>query len=207
MSALDFPELSAVHMPAARLYATRRDLVADLKMPPHSRIAEIGVGLGDFSRFMIETFSPSEFHAFDTFLMHRDEMVWGRTADAVFQGKTHLDFYREAMAPLNTVIKLHVGESAGTLKELPASSFDLIYVDGAHNYELVRADAEQAARLIRSDGVLIFNDYVLYDPFIKSEYGVVQAVNELIVNGGWQIHGFALQKHMFCDVSLVRPGV
>ena len=35
-------------------------------------------------------------------------------------------------------------------------------------------------------------------------YGVVPAVNELVVSEGWQVVGFALQQHMFCDIAL-RP--
>ena len=61
-----------------------------------------------------------------------------------------------------------------------------------------------------ADGIVIFNDYVLWDPFMNTEYGVVQAVNQFLAEGGWTIVGFAFQPHMFCDIArltyqLIQP--
>jgi len=44
----------------------------------------------------------------------------------------------------------------------------------------------------------------MYDPFINSEYGVVQAVNKIVDEGGWKVTGFALEKNMFCDIAIQR---
>lgn len=80
----------------------------------------------------------------------------------------------------------------------------MIYIDAAHDYESVKRDAEIAQQKIRRDGIIVFNDYVMYDPFIGAEYGVVQAVNELLVRGGWDVIGFALEKSLFCDIAIQR---
>ncbi|MCM2511256.1 hypothetical protein ACVCIC_04940 [Burkholderia glumae] len=44
----------------------------------------------------------------------------------------------------------------------------------------------------------------MYDPFVKAEYGIVPVVNEMVVNQGWKVIGFALQKDMFCDIAIQR---
>lgn len=50
------------------------------------------------------------------------------------------------------------GDSREVLKELPAQSFDIVYIDGDHSYETVRADIEQALRLVRPGGVVCGDD-------------------------------------------------
>ena len=42
------------------------------------------------------------------------------------------------------------------------------------------------------------------DPFSDVEYGVAQAVNELLDAGGWRVLGFALDRRKFCDMALAR---
>jgi hypothetical protein len=51
---------------------------------------------------------------------------------------------------------------------------------------------------------MIFNDYVMFDPFTATSYGVVQAVNEMLQEGTWEISAFAFQPYMFCDIAVRR---
>jgi hypothetical protein len=195
---MDYPELRSEHVRDARLFADRFDLVASLALPSKPVIAEVGVALGEFSCFLIETFRPSEFHAFDLFQVHRDEALWGRPTSEVFGGMTHRAFYERAVS--GAVI--HEGLSGETLKSLPAASLDLAYIDGAHDYDGVLADARECARAMKPNGVLVFNDYIMHDPFIHSDYGVVQVVNQMVSNEGWKVIGLGLQKAMFCDIAI-----
>lgn len=204
MTPRDFPELSSEHISGAKLYANRFDLVTDLKIRQSPIVAEIGVALGTFSKFMIERFKPTQFHAFDLFQIHQDATLWGKPTIEVLGGRTHLDFYRREMINSPATVLTHEGLSSNTLPKIPNSFFDLIYIDAAHTYDEVRADAELSASKLNRDGILIFNDYIMYDPFIKSEYGIVPVVNEMIVNQGWKVIGFALQKDMFCDIAIQR---
>src|SRR5664279_5101501 len=59
--------LTQRHLRDAKLYATRHDMVADLKIAPGGVIAEIGVAYGDFSKYLLDTFKPKKFVAFDVF--------------------------------------------------------------------------------------------------------------------------------------------
>ena len=200
----DFPELNASHLSNAKLYARREDLVADLGLAVHPCVAEVGVALWTFSKQLIQTLKPSSFHGLDTFMLHNEAELWGQKTSDVLLGMTHADFYRHTMKDQPTIVSVREGPSQQTLPQYPDGYFDMIYVDAEHTYDEVKADAEVAARKVKADGVLVFNDYLFYDPFVKAEYGIVPVVNEMVANQGWKVIGFALQKHMFCDIAIRR---
>lgn len=86
----------------------------------------------------------------------------------------------------------------------PNSTYDVIYIDGDHSYEGVLRDADVSARKLKSNGILIFNDYIIFDHVLGDPYGVVPVVHEFCVNRGWQVLFFALQNQLFCDIALGR---
>ncbi|CDX34970.1 conserved hypothetical protein [Mesorhizobium sp. ORS 3359] len=197
--------LNGAHLNAdARLFGTRDDLMASFRSFGPKVIGEIGVALGDFSEFMVRTFDAETFVAFDTFEMHKWPSHWGRSSEEIFGRHTHRQHFENRIRPLCTDLRVEVGLSGNTVPIYPDEYFDLLYVDGSHLYEDVIADARSASRVVKKDGTIIFNDYVLFDPFLKAEYGVVQAVNELVTTTDWRIVGFGLQQHMFCDIALRR---
>jgi hypothetical protein len=83
-------------------------------------------------------------------------------------------------------------------------SFDLVYVDADHSYAAVKSDAAFAAEMVSETGFLVFNDYTLVEPEYYTPHGVVPVVNDLVVNHGWIIVGYALEEYLFCDVALHR---
>jgi Predicted methyltransferase len=68
------------------------------------------------------------------------------------------------------------GEAAKIVPNLPPV-YDLAFVDAAHDYESVRADAALALGALRPGGLLAFHDYGARDP------GVTEAVDELLAAG------------------------
>jgi SAM-dependent methyltransferase len=68
------------------------------------------------------------------------------------------------------------GTSAEILPTLPAA-FDLVFIDGAHDYQSVRADIEAALAVLKPGGLLAFHDYRYRDE------GVTRAVDELLAGG------------------------
>ncbi len=97
-----------------------------------------------------------------------------------------------------------IGHTAQTLPTYEAATFDLVYIDAGHFYPDVKADAREAARIVKPDGTLIFNDYTMADHLTRTMYGVVHAVNELVVSTDWKVVGFALNYSMYCDIALRR---
>jgi predicted O-methyltransferase YrrM len=75
------------------------------------------------------------------------------------------------------------GTTSEVTPELPAV-FDLVFVDGAHDYESVRADIQAAMAVLKPDGVLAFHDYRLPDERDgQLDPGVRRAVDELLAGG------------------------
>jgi predicted O-methyltransferase YrrM len=59
-------------------------------------------------------------------------------------------------------IKIMRERSETALRKLPAESFDVIYIDGAHNVRTVLIDAVNAWYLLKVGGTLIFDDYLMH---------------------------------------------
>ncbi|HEY6394899.1 MAG TPA: class I SAM-dependent methyltransferase, partial [Candidatus Binataceae bacterium] len=102
------------------------------------------------------------------------------------------------------VVKLHEGKSAQVLSSFPDHCLDWIYIDGDHSYQGVMKDIEQAVRVVKPDGLLIFNDYTKYSPLGLSQYGVMEAVNELCITHDYEMTGLALHGLGYHDVILKK---
>lgn len=198
----DYPEIRQEWLSDARLFATRMDMIQLLNIRSGGNIAEIGVAHGDFTSFLLDSLQPAVFHAVDLFEMHKYPEHWGIKQEVLLNGKTHLEYYKSRFASHSSRVKTHVGLSHKAIGAIPDNSLDLAYIDAGHDYENVVLDIKSITPKMRDNAFVIYNDYIAYDPFLKTEYGVVQAVNELMSRGGWKIVGFALQRHMFCDIAL-----
>lgn len=62
--------------------------------------------------------------------------------------------------------------------DLRGQEFDLAFIDGAHDYESVKADVARAESVLSEDGLLVFHDYRS-----EKDPGVDQAVNEILEKG------------------------
>jgi hypothetical protein len=165
-------------------------------------IAEVGVARGDFSEFLIDQLKPKRFVAFDLFDMHEWGNAWGIPTAKYLSNMTHLEFYQRRFADRNADVVIEVGMSHLQFAKYPDKSFDLIYIDGDHRYEGVKKDAEIAKNKVVDKGVLVFNDYLAFSAWEGSVYGVMRAVNELIVKDDWVVTGFALNHWMHYDIAL-----
>jgi len=198
-----YPSLRAEHVRGATLYATREDQIAGLDVPKGGKIAEIGVWRAAFSKVLVDRLKPRQFFAFDIFTGHLEKEWNGQTGHELFDGLTHRKFYEREMAPYGNVMTIVEGSSLETLSAHTDHSFDLVYVDGNHAYDFVKADAGFAAEMIKDSGVLVFNDYMLID-HNHANYGIVPVVNDMVVNHGWRVVGYALHHGLYCDIALQR---
>ena len=187
-------------------FATRFDLVKSLSPLSDRKVAEVGVAYGDFSRFLIDQLKPRAFHAYDLFRFHEERLIWSRPPAEILKGLTHKAFYEQRFEReiANGQVEVFEGDSAANLNEREDALYDIIYVDGDHSYSGVLRDATAAIKKLKPDGLLIFNDYVLYDNLAHIPYGIVYVVNDLCVNQGWKITHFAFERNMFCDVVIRR---
>jgi SAM-dependent methyltransferase len=202
------PKLTEEHVRGAQIFSDRHKMIEGLSLPRENPvICEIGVALGDFTDVMIRKFKPSKFVAFDTYNLHACPMIWGQPSTVVLKGMTHLDFYKDRFAEHGEVMAHEVGNCHETLAAYPDETFDLIYIDAGHEYADVKIDALNAARKLKPDGIIIFNDYTVFDHYANIHYGVVRAANELIVQDNWRVVGLALHNEMFCDLAVQRASI
>src|SRR5258708_10554786 len=131
-------------------YLTHCTLVSDRmeligRLPRNAVVAEIGTQFGSFAKQILELSRPREFHIFDL----------------SFSGFDRAFFDSEI---LSGRVTLHEGDSSTAMSTLPDGLFDWIYIDGDHSFEGVSRDIREAKRLIRPDGILVFNYYTIYSP-------------------------------------------
>ncbi len=196
--------LRAQHLRDARLFADRNDMLLALRPEQGLAVCEVGVATGIFSLFVLRDMRPSRFVAIDLFDLHTKRDLWGERPEAVFSGRTHLAHYQQLFAWAGPALQTMQGFSHECLATCADASFDVLYLDADHSYEAVTRDIAAGARTVKPDGLLVFNDYVLQDHLGYGKFGVVQAVNELVMASDWRVVGFALQRHMYCDIALRR---
>jgi hypothetical protein len=200
---LNYPGLTQDHVRDGRLFFDRSEMLLQLRPEKGLVIGEVGVGLGYFSRFLIDHMRPAKFVAIDLFDLHTLPEIWSEPTSVVFGDRTHREFFEKTFAYAHETLVVAEGPSHECLAALPDDLFDILYIDADHEYEGVRRDAMIGTSKVKQDGLLVFNDYTLFDHF-GAPYGVVQAVNELVVASDWKVVGFSLQRYMYCDIALCR---
>lgn len=124
---------------------------------PGLRVLQIGAYTGDCSRWLLENVLTAD----DAMLVDVD--TWEGSGDEEIH--TTLDWdevyarYREQVEPYSGKVWSFRGTSDDFFAAYEGDSFDLIYVDGAHTRDQVLADAENAAKVLRPGGLLVFDDY------------------------------------------------
>jgi hypothetical protein len=200
-----YPGLGPSDVENAKLFAGRESLVKYLAPElGGGMVAEVGVMYGDFSDFIIRTIEPEVFVAIDRFNMHTVPVIWGKPSAERFQGMTHREFYERRFSERGKQVRCEEGDSCEVLSRYPDRTFDMIYVDAGHDYESVKSDANLSKQKIKPEGILIFNDYIKYSHCDDCYYGVIPVVNHLVVNQGFEVVGFALQRDMYCDIAIRR---
>lgn len=83
---------------------------------------------------------------------------------------------------------LILGDSTETLPEYiarnPEKKFDLLFIDGGHDYEVAKADMENCLKLAHSDSIIVMDD-TIYVPMWEKDYskGPTQVWKEFCKNG------------------------
>jgi SAM-dependent methyltransferase len=177
------PPLSKWHLKHSRIVPNRENILE--WMPQGGVCAEVGTQTGEFAKRILAHLKPAKLHIFDI---------------------DFTPFNHAAFAPFiqNGTVELHQGDSSSCLARQPNQSFDFIYIDGDHAYEGVTKDLAAAGQKIKPDGWIVCNDYTLYSPLEKIQYGVYRAVNEFCWQQGFEIVFLGLHSWGYHDVALRR---
>jgi hypothetical protein len=178
------PALEVVHLQDC-LVLPDRDVMIREHLPRNAVVAEVGVFAGANAATILDGARPRELHLIDVDLSRLQPHV---LEPGLGEGIVHL----------------HEQDSATALASFPDEYFDWIYLDGDHTYLGVKRDIEQAKRKVKRDGLLVFNDYILFSHNELMFYGVIAAVHELCRDEGWAFRYFALAGGAYCDVAVGR---
>ena len=192
----------------AQLAADRRELIVRLlrkgTIAQGCAVAEVGVAYGTFSKYLLEQIGPHKFFAIDTFIVHTLTECMGAPVGDRFGSRTHRDYYQEQI-PQATVLQ---GLSHEMLETIEDKSLGLIYLDAGHLLEDVRRDLAVSVRKLTDNGVIIGNDYTMFDVrpdgSAGGPYGVLQAFNELIATDEFIVVGFGLDGRGYHDIAIAR---
>lgn len=151
-----------------------------------TKIAEIGVCTGRYSRILCDTIPELELLAVDPYTPYAGYTDFRR----VGTHDKNLSLAREALSgfPKATLV-LNFGHEAA--KWIADWSLDAVFIDGNHQYEAVKQDIADWSPKVRTGGILSGHDY--YD-FASGRGGVVQAVDEFAAAKGLTVNSTGWTK-------------
>lgn len=200
------PVLPAHLLANAHILPKRADILPLL--PKGGVFAEIGVALGNYSQSIMEVCKPDLFVAIDIFTIHETKMIWNKTTEEVFGGKTHEEYYRDRFkgAIESGRMRVMAGDSSKSLAQFENGSIDVAYVDADHTYDFVRNELALLNRKVRQTGWIVLNDYTMGNVTGSGfkRFGVIQATHEFMIAHNWEMMFLALHPNMYCDVALRR---
>lgn len=183
---------------------TRIDLLKLL--PSQGVVAEIGVAEGEFSRLILSSSSPHQLHLIDP---------WEHQARIDYQGDTYGNppaseqegrfemVSKEFDSEINHGrVVLHRTYSTLAAESFKEHMFDWIYIDGLHSKEGVSADLNAFQNKMKPDGLILGHDYTNHPPAMKAGFGVVEAVNEFVIDN--KLHFLAMTMENFPTYVLTR---
>lgn len=180
-----YPILPEHSLANCRVFPLREHILS--MMPKSGRVAEVGVQAGEFSRTILEVCRPQVLELIDI-----DTQRFKLTEQ----------FSAEIEAG---VVNVHERDSAQKISEYPDAYFDFIYIDADHAYAGVKRDIAAAYPKVRPGGYLLFNDYTFWSSGECIPYGVMQAVNEFILEHGWEVACYAFGHYGYADIGLRSP--
>ncbi|WP_265434198.1 class I SAM-dependent methyltransferase [Aeromonas salmonicida] len=179
------------HIEGATLLTDRLSLLALL--PKYGVVAELGVAAGDFSRQICDICQPSKLHLVD---------IWGseRYGEALYLS---VNSHFQQQQQRGEVI-IHRKPSLESLESFPDETFDWVYIDTTHSYELTRDELRACARKVKSTGIIAGHDYIQGNWRSQYRYGVIEAVHEFCVEYNYRVLYLTMDISECLSFALVK---
>jgi methyltransferase family protein len=158
------------------------------RLPRGGVCAEIGVWEGDFSEKLLESLRPARLHLIDPWqAVTGDGYAGACYGGRLVEGQMEMDrrftavLDRFARERGDGIVEVHRLTSLEAVERFRDGELDVVYIDGDHSYEAVRADLEAYAPKVRPGGLLAGDDYGVEGWW---QGGVTRAVDEFVAAGG-----------------------
>lgn len=132
------------------------------------KILEIGSYEGFSAVFILSTLKNSHLTIVDTFKGGPEQK--GVSSFVNLKKK-----FMNNIKKFNKRLFVHVGSSDSFFQINNKNKFDLIYVDGAHDYKSILKDSVNSFKCLRQSGLLIFDDY--FWRFYEDGKNPISAIN------------------------------
>lgn len=132
------------------------------------RMAEIGVAQGKTSAYLLAKHPNLHLLMIDPYT----ECITPRVTTAVATMETYMVQAKRATDPYRDRRRLMVMNSLEAANMIRWTSLDLVFIDGNHSYESVKADIDAWEPKLQSKGILAGHDYN------RGHCGVMKAVDE-----------------------------
>lgn len=194
----------------AKIYTSREEYIKTL--PQGLKYMEVGVAWGYYSELVAKQKNPETIHLVDWFNQDLKCWSWRKFGECKCEGikhemlytpETHEKYILDKFSGYN--IKTFKGDSKNILS-LINNKYDYIYIDITNLRKDIRPTLLLASELIKVNGILGLNDYLIYDGIIEDmPYATFQVVNEfLMYNKNWVVDAIALHVLGFNDIYLKR---
>ena len=149
-----------------------------LKKSPNSGVwVEIGSFIGKSISYIycksLQENKKYEFHTVDPFLSHIETENFYKSFK--IDGNNLYEEFLKNIKTIKDKINYYKNTSVEVSKKFNDESVDVIYIDGAHDYNSVREDIKSWYPKMKKTGIMSFDDY------LSPHIGVKNAVDEFII--------------------------
>ena len=158
-------------------------------LPPNCVVAEVGTAKGEFAANILAHAQARRLHLIDPWLHHAEgEYQKDRNNVSPEECEDRYGLVLEKFAdPIASgQVRVHRVGSPEAADLFPDEYFDYVYIDGNHTYEAVLADLRAFDRKVKKDGLILGHDYGNNAIFKDMGFGVVEAVNQFIMETGYE---------------------
>lgn len=179
------------HVEGSTLLTDRLALLR--KLPTQGVVAELGVAAGDFSRQIVDICSPAQLHLVD---------IWSsdRYGEELYLSVN--DYFQQQQQ--RGEVTIHRKPSLEALDSFPDQTFDWVYIDTTHSYELTRDELRACSRKVKSTGIIAGHDYIQGNWRSQYRYGVIEAVHEFCVEYNYRVLYLTMDISECLSFALVK---
>ncbi|HUC88145.1 MAG TPA: class I SAM-dependent methyltransferase [Candidatus Binatia bacterium] len=175
---------------------TRKDLVQVFNTIG-TRVLEIGVGDGSFSRIILECDPAIELTAIDPFSDPEGEIP--DFYDHETNHRKVISLENEFRSRYNFIFDA----SPGGLDSVADGSIDWVFVDGDHQVSGALADIQVAQRIVRAGGIIACHDFAVHDRAVANLQEVVEAT-EIYLNAHRDTTFYGIDLSVYSTSILIK---